>query len=77
MQEFVGTVVTFVEKGIEPIDCVVNGDCACVRLSVRWAGLMSETLTKETFSGVAYIKMKRSPYQGWDVVQAIVPGWNS
>jgi len=77
MQEFVGTVVTFIEKGIEPIDCVIDGDYATVRFSVRWAGLMAETLAKATFSGVACIRMKRSPYQGWDVVQAIVPGWNS
>jgi hypothetical protein len=77
IQEFVGKVMTFIEKGIEPIDCVVDGDYATVRFSVRWAGLMAETLTKTTFSGVACIKMRRSPYQGWDVIQAVVPGWNA
>jgi hypothetical protein len=77
MQEFVGKVMTFIDKGVEPIDCVMNGEYATVRFSVRWAGLMAETLTKTTFSGVACIRMKRSPYQGWDVVQAIVPGWNA
>lgn len=77
IQEFVGKVMTFVEKVIEPIDCAVDGDYAAVRFSVRWAGLMADTLTKTTFSGVASIKMKRSLYQGWDVVQAVVPGWNA
>jgi hypothetical protein len=77
IQEFVGKVMTFIDKGVEPIDCVVDGDYATVRFSVRWAGLMAETLTKTTFSGVACVRMKRSPYQGWDVVQAIVPGWNA
>jgi len=77
MQEFVGKVMTFIDKGIEPIDCVIDGDYATVRFSVRWAGLMAETFTKTTFSGVARIKMKRTPYQSWDVVQASVPGWNA
>lgn len=77
MQEFVGGVMTFIERGIEPIDCLIDGDYATVRFSVRWAGLMAETLTKTTFSGIASIRMKRSPYQGWDVVQATVPGWNA
>jgi hypothetical protein len=77
IQEFVGKIMTFIEKGIESIDCVIDGDYATVRFSVRWTGLMAGTLTKKTFSGTACLKMKRSTYAGWDVVQAIVPGWNA
>ena len=76
IQEFSGKIITFIEKGIECIDCAIDGDYATVRFSVRWDGLMAETLTKTTFSGIACIRLKRSAYAGWDVMQAIVPGWN-
>lgn len=77
MQEFAGKVMTFVEKGIELIDSVSEGDIAAIRFSVRWTGLMADSFERKTFTGIARIKMKRSPYEGWDVVQAIVPGWNA
>ena len=77
MQEFTRKVMTFVEKGVELIDSEVEGEYATVRFSIRWTGLMADSFESKTFSGVARIKMKRSPYEGWDVVQAIVPGWNA
>ncbi len=77
MQEFTRKIMTFVEKGVELIDCVVEREYATVRFSVRWAALMADSFERKTFSGTARIKMKRSPYEGWDVVQAIVPGWNA
>ncbi|MEK9137236.1 MAG: hypothetical protein AAB393_08940 [Bacteroidota bacterium] len=77
VREFSGKIMTFVKKEIEPIDCQVEGDYASVRINVRWDGLMAETLEVETFSGIAHVRMRRSPYEGWDVVQAIVPGWNA
>lgn len=77
IREFTGRVMTFIEKSAEDIDCRVDGDYATVRFEVSWDGLMAESLKRETFSGVASVRMKRSPYTGWDVVQAIVPGWNA
>jgi len=72
---FTGRFMTFIDKNVEPIDCIVEGDYAMVRFNVRWDGL--DTLSRRKFSGIARIKMKRSPYEGWDVVQAVVPGWNA
>ena len=77
MQQFTGRVMTFLEKHIEEADCSVDGDFATVTFDVTWDGLMAASLQRETFSGVATLRMKRSPYTGWDVVQAIVPGWNA
>lgn len=77
IREFVGKVVTFIDKRIAVVDCVVSRNYAQVQLEVRWDGLMAETLTRKTFMGIAQIKLKRSSYEGWDVVQAIVPGWNA
>jgi hypothetical protein len=69
--------MTFIDKGLEVVNCVVDGDNAVVNFDVRWDGLMAATLKVQTFTGVARIKLKRSPYEGWDIVQAIVPGWNA
>lgn len=77
IREFTGRIMTFIEKDIEIAGCEVEGDYATVSLSVAWDGLMADTLTRRTFSGIARLKLKRSPYGGWDVVQAIVPGWNA
>jgi hypothetical protein len=76
IREFIGRVMTFIDKSFEVIDCSVESDYASVHLDVRWDGLMANTLERRTFSGIARIKLKRSPYEGWDVVQATVPGWN-
>ncbi len=76
IRAFTARVMTFVEKKVEPLECEVRGDYATTRFKVSWDGLMAESLRRETFSGIATVTMKRSPYEGWDVVQAIVPGWN-
>lgn len=77
MREFTGRVMTFLEKHFTATDCTVDGDYATVTFEVSWDGLMAASLQRETFSGIATLRMKRSPYTGWDVVQAIVPGWNA
>ncbi len=73
---FVARVMTFISKSVEAVDCTVEGDYASTTFRISWDGLMAESLKRETFSGIATVRMKRSPYEGWDVVQAIVPGWN-
>ncbi|HCV42574.1 MAG TPA: hypothetical protein DGH68_03750 [Bacteroidetes bacterium] len=77
IQEFTGKVMTFIHKRLDVVNCSIDMDCAVVHLDVRWDGLMADTLTRRTFSGIARIKLKRNPYEGWDVVQATVPGWNT
>lgn len=77
IMEFTGKVMTFIDRDLEVVNCVVDGDHAVVDFNVRWDGLMAESLARKTFSGLARINLKRSPYEGWDIVQAAVPGWNT
>lgn len=77
IRTFTAKVLTFIEKDIKKIDCVVDGDYATVKIEVSWDGLMAESLERKSFSGFATLRMKRSAYSGWDVIQAIVPGWNA
>jgi len=77
LREFTGRIMTFVKKDVACADCRVEGDSATVCFRVNWSGLMAESLKTASFSGLATLRMKRSSYGGWDVVQAVVPGWNA
>lgn len=72
-----GRVLMFDKKSIEPMDCNVEGDYASVSFNITWDALMADDSLRKTYSGIAHLRMKRSEYDGWDVVQAIVPGWNA
>ena len=77
MLAFKGQFASFIEeKKIEPTDCVVEGDYATVSFNLTWEARLASDLHRASYTGVAKLQMKRSPYDGWDVVQAIVPGWN-
>ena len=77
IREFTGRFMTFIEKTVEPVECTVDGDYATTSFDVSWDGLTADTLERKTFTGIARVRMKRNPFEGWDVVQAIVPGWNA
>ena len=54
----------------------VNGDHAQVEVATVWQALKNDgkTIVRET--GTSDIFLKRSPYSGWDVIQAKIVGWN-
>ena len=77
IRQFRRRIMMFDEKSIEPMDCNVEGDYASASFNITWDALMADDSLRKTYSGIAHLRMKRSVYDGWDVVQAIVPGWNA
>jgi hypothetical protein len=53
----------------------VDGDYARVIVVTAWQGLKNDgkTIVRKTGSSIIYLQ--RSPYSGWDVIQAEIPGW--
>jgi hypothetical protein len=54
----------------------VDGDHAQVEVDTVWQALKNDGRTVVMESGTSEIFLKRSPYSGWDVIQAKVAGWN-
>lgn len=50
---------------------------AVVRATVSWSGLEGATMRIVTHGGNATIRLIKCDFGGWDVVQAIVPGWST
>lgn len=59
------------------LSCSVEGDGAIVTIQIEWTGIVDEKLPPLSNSGVSAVRLVKSQYGGWDVVQAIVPGWNA
>ncbi len=76
LNQLYASFVAFPESKHEPLDCSVDGDYAVVRLHSSWSGLQAVSMKQVSHSGVTVLRMKRSPYGGFDVVQANVVGWN-
>jgi hypothetical protein len=52
----------------------VNGNYAEAEIDTAWSGTSPDTGGVDGRSGIARVRLKRSPYGGWDVVQARIPG---
>jgi len=58
------------------LTCQVDGDYATVKAATHWECLKAESMEMVTHTGDSTIRLKRSPYGGWEVIQANVVGWN-
>ncbi|PYV43615.1 MAG: hypothetical protein DMG06_09925 [Acidobacteria bacterium] len=76
VDDFLATVAMINNSEINVTRCRVEGDYATVEAETSWEGLNAETMAIVSASGPSAIRLKRSPYGGWDVVQAKVAGWN-
>lgn len=56
------------------LDCRIDGGQAIVRLNVGWDARMKGSRETVRFDGEARIRMEKSPYGGFDIVQFSVPG---
>ena len=54
----------------------VDGDHAQVEVDTVWQALKNDGRTVVMESGTSEIFLKRSPYSGWDVIQAKIAGWS-
>ncbi|MBI4811315.1 MAG: hypothetical protein HY800_07750 [Ignavibacteriales bacterium] len=67
---------SFKRPMLEIISCKLAGEQAEVSIQTEWTGIMDDKSPPIHKSGIGNLKLVRSPYGGWDVYQAIVPGWN-
>lgn len=74
---FFNTYIETEDWEVTPTMCQIEGDYAQVEANTSWRGLPASATHWVDFSGVAKVRLKRSPYEGWDVIQAMVPGWES
>jgi len=74
MKEFHAKHVAISNVVVKPLRCEVEGDNASVELAVSWEGKADKPEDEITTAGRATIRLRRSPYGGWDVTQAGMPG---
>lgn len=65
------------EYKYEIIDLQIDGDYASVEVQTLWAGLNKQEQAIVRHHGTSRLRLKRSPDIGWDVIQAVIVGWNS
>jgi hypothetical protein len=76
LRRFYDSYVVFTEFKHDILECRVDGDYADLLLQSRWSGLRVGSMEQLTNSGVTVLRMKRSPYGGFVVIQANIIGWN-
>lgn len=52
----------------------VNGDYATAIIDATWEALDTDTMQIAIHTGESHFRLKRSPYGGWDVIQANIIG---
>jgi hypothetical protein len=75
VDDFRATIAMVSNAEINVTRCKVEGDYATVEAETSWEGLNAETMAIVSASGPSVVRLKRSPYGGWDVIQARVAGW--
>ncbi len=76
INDFRSSFKSFERPKLEIVSYSLEGDNAEVFVQTEWLGLVDYQSPAIHKSGVSRLKLVRSPYGGWDVVQAIIPGWN-
>ena len=75
IQSFYSRFASFPHHEFECTDCRLEGEYAMVTLHVKWTGLRSTALEVASFDGIAEIRLRKSPYGMYDVLQARIPGF--
>jgi hypothetical protein len=61
---------------VQAEQATVDGDHAQAEVDTVWQALKNDGRTVVMESGTSEIFLKRSPYSGWDVIQAKIAGWS-
>ncbi len=77
IDEFHALYPIITEYKYEVIGLHIEEDYAIVEVDVAWAGLNKQEQAMLRHHGLSRLHLKRSLDIGWDVIQAIVVGWNS
>jgi len=75
-REFHTNYITIMAFSCQPEKATVDGDYAQVAVNTAWQGLKNDGKTVARRTGISKIWLMRSPYSGWDVIQAEIAGWN-
>ncbi|MEX1137708.1 MAG: hypothetical protein WEF53_00005 [Bacteroidota bacterium] len=76
IHSFYSRFASFPHHEVECTNCRLDGEFAIVNLNVRWVGLRSDSLEKVSYSGTCKIRLRKSPYGLYDVLQANIPGFS-
>jgi hypothetical protein len=77
VNEFQTRYIAIMAFSVQAEGAKVDGDTAEVNVTTAWQGLKNDGKTIVRKTGSSKIHLKRSPYSGWDVIQAEIPGWNT
>ncbi len=75
IETFMASLAVITHAQIDVVGSVVEGEYATVEAETSWEGLEAATLALVAKAGRSIIRLKRSPNEGWDVIQATVAGW--
>jgi hypothetical protein len=76
VRTFYATYAAFTTHKFECDGCKLEGRYATVTGHVGWTGLRGSSMEAASYEGRGTLKMKKSPYGGFDIVQAIIPGFD-
>ena len=75
VSEFHAKHIAILAFSIQAEQATVDGDYAQVDVTTVWQGLKNDRKTIVRKTGDSKIYLKRSPFSGWDVIQAKIAGW--
>lgn len=76
LDEFHTKYIAIMAFSVQAEQATVEGDNAQVSVATVWQALKNDAKTVVRETGSSKIYLKRSPYSGWDVIQAEIAGWN-
>lgn len=68
---------TIIDTTIKPLTCTVEENYATVEIATTWTSVRTNPDEQWTYTGRSTFLLKRSKYDGWDIAQAKVAGWDS
>jgi hypothetical protein len=72
--KFYSSYAAFTHHSFECTACKLEGEYATVTMDGSWSALKTASLEAVAFEGEGVIKLRKSPFGGYDVVQACLPG---
>jgi hypothetical protein len=75
--DFRNSFISFQRPKLKVLSCTIDGDRASVSIRTKWVGVMDNSSPPIKRSGISTLQFIRNEFEDWDIVQAIVPGWNT
>lgn len=76
INQFRSAFQSFERPVIELTEVRIEHDDAFAQAHIEWSGKTDNQSPPLSSKGTATLRLRRCSYGGWDVYQAIVPGWN-